>query len=103
MPDGFLFDDSRVITVDVDMSDRLDEPAYLLICSNFEPDGASYSVDYGACQLNTALAEGQFRGDLKLSGAVDDLLAVILPIEHPDDALYVRWNGDQGQGTFRVR
>lgn len=103
VPDGFLFDGSQSLSVDVDLSSRLSEDAYLLICSEFEATMDGYEVDFSACQLSTLLRGGSYSGMLSLTDSVEDLLAIILPLQDPSQADYYVWARDLNGGTFSVR
>jgi hypothetical protein len=103
VPDGFLFDGSQVVSIDVDVSSRIVEDAYLLICSQFDTTIDGYDVDFGACQLSTLLRNGSYSAELSLADSVEALLAVILPLEKPDDASYEVWSRELDGANFLVR
>jgi len=102
VPDGFDFNDSFVLSVDVDVSRDLDEDAYLLLCSEYEASGGGYEVNFDACQLNTPLIEGRYVGDLTMTGSTTNLLAVILPLQNPDEPIYALWSRRSDGENLRI-
>ncbi|MFT5711257.1 MAG: hypothetical protein ACI8QT_001962 [Halioglobus sp.] len=103
VPDGFLFDGSQGVSIDVDVSSRISEDAYLLICSEFELAVDGYDVDFGSCQLSTLLSNVSYRAELSLADSVETLLAVILPLGNPDDASYEVWSRELDGARFLIR
>jgi hypothetical protein len=103
VPDGFLFDGSQGVSLDVDVSSRISEDVYLLICSEFDATIDGYDVDFGACQLSTLLRNGAYSAELSLADSVEALLAVILPLENPDDASYQVWSRELDGASFLIR
>jgi hypothetical protein len=103
VPDGFLFDGSQGVSIDVDVSSRISEEAYLLICSEFVTTIDGYDSDFGSCQLSTLLRNGRYSVELSLADSVEALLAVILPLENPDDASYEEWSRELDGARFLVR
>ncbi|MFT6052060.1 MAG: hypothetical protein ACI9B9_001706 [Halioglobus sp.] len=103
IPDGFLFDGSQNLSIDIDVSSRISEEAYLLICSEFDVAVEGYDVDYAACQLSTLLRDGSYSGELRLADSVEQLLAVILPLRNPDDVNYEVWSRQLDGATFFIR
>ncbi|AQA16934.1 hypothetical protein BST95_00540 [Halioglobus japonicus] len=102
VPEGFDFDDSFKISVDVDVSSMLEEEAFLLVCAEYEESGAGYEIDFDACQLRTALIGGRYVGELNLTGTFTELLVVVLPMESPEDALYFPWSQQEDGNRLRI-
>lgn len=103
VPEGFLFDGSQRVSVDVDVSLRISESAHLLICSDFDTTIDGYDVDFGSCQLSTLLRNGSYSAELSLADSVAVLLAVILPLATPDDASYEVWSRESDGANFVIR
>lgn len=103
VPDGFLFDSSWQLKLNIDVTSMTSEESYLLICSDFNRNVNAYDVDYRTCQLNTPLSGGIYKGELKMTGAVTKLLAVILPLKNPGKAIYATWDRNEDGDLFRVR
>ncbi|QFU74583.1 hypothetical protein EY643_02345 [Halioglobus maricola] len=102
VPDGFVFDDTYVLSVDIDVSAVLDEKAYLSICSEYSQTGSDYEINFDACQLSTPLVGGRYVGELNLTGSTTELLVVILPLQSPEDALYYPWSRQQSGDRLRI-
>ncbi|MFT5098227.1 MAG: hypothetical protein ACJA2O_004234 [Candidatus Azotimanducaceae bacterium] len=103
VPDGFLFNGSQGVSIDVDVSSRISEDAYLLICSEFDTTIDGYDIDLGDCQLSTLLRNGSYSAELSLADSVEALVAVILPLENPNDASYEEWSRELDGAKFLIR
>ncbi len=100
----FDFDSSWELAIDVDVSARVDAALhYLLVCGEFDGDNNNYVIDYAACQLRAPLLSGQWQGDLKLTGGVEELLAVVMNTSDPANPEYTVWRKDSDGATLRIR
>ena len=99
----FEFDSSWQLAVDVDLSSRFDDGAYLLLCSSYESAGDGYNVDYSSCPLSAPLQAGTWQGEVKLTGLATELIAVIMPLQNPNDAEYTIWQRSADGETLMLR
>jgi len=87
----FEFDSSWQLNVDIDLSSWRNAGAYLLLCSDFESSGDEYTVDYSSCPLKAPLQSGVWLGEVKLTGMVEELIVVIMPLQNPNDPDFALW------------
>lgn len=99
----FVFSDAWTLEIDVDVSDRISSAAYLMICSDYKLDGDDYVVAYDNCQLKTALVDGRYAGDLRMTSRNSALLVSIMRLDAPQDMEQQIWvRGDQ-EDLLRLR
>lgn len=99
----FVFSDSWDLAVDVDISARNQGPSYLILCSEFSPNGAGYDVSYDNCLLKTVLVDGRFEGSLKMTGTTDTLLITVMSLLAPDDMEQTVWMRDESGSELSVQ
>ncbi len=99
----FEFDSSWQLNVDIDLSSRLEADAYLLLCREFESSGDGYIVDYSSCPLKAPLQPGIWQGEVKLTGIVEELIVVIMPLHNPNNPEYALWQREVDGKTLLLR
>ena len=77
VPDGMTFDSDFDLTVDVDISSRTVDRAFLSICKNFEDNEGTITVDYESCLVRTSLNNGVYSDVLDISNEIDELAFAI--------------------------
>lgn len=101
-PADFIFSSAWELTVDVDVSARMDR-AYLTLCSDFAATEGGYDVDYSNCLLKTPLPDGGLSQALRMSADTDALLAIVMPLDNPAQREYHLWQREGSEDTLRVR
>ena len=106
--ESFVFSSSRELAIDVDISARRTAPTFLSVCGNFTQPEETYRVNYADCQLKAPLLQGRYTGSLRITGGVEQLLVVLMPLEDPNAVEYVEWSlperdGSDRQAVLRVR
>lgn len=106
--ESFVFSSSRELAIDVDISARRTAPTFLSVCGNFTQPEGTYRVNYADCQLKAPLLQGRYTGSLRITGGVEQLLVVLMPLEDPNAAEYVEWSlperdGSDREAVLRVR
>lgn len=106
--ESFVFSSSRELAIDVDISARRTAPTFLSVCGNFTRPEGTYRVNYADCQLKAPLLQGRYTGSLRISGGVEQLLVILMPLEDPNALEYVEWSlperdGSDRQAVLRVR
>lgn len=78
VPAGFNFATNYTVTVDVDISSRTVDRAYLSLCDEYtEQNDNSFVVNYDNCSVRTALDSGVYEGSLLLANNTTRILSVI--------------------------
>lgn len=106
--ESFAFSSSRELAIDVDISARRTAPTFLSVCGNFTRPEGTYRVNYADCQLKAPLLQGRYTGSLRITGGVEQLLVILMPLEDPNALEYVEWSlperdGSDREAVLRVR
>ena len=106
--ESFVFSSSRELAIDVDISARRTAPTFLSVCGNFTQPEGTYRVNYADCQLKAPLLQGRYTGSLRITGGVEQLLVILMPLEDPNALEYVEWplperDGSDREAVLRVR
>ncbi|MEP5321221.1 hypothetical protein [Marinobacter alexandrii] len=101
--EGFDFDSSWTLQVDVNLARRNTDEGYVLLCTEYDGDADGYTVDYASCPLRAQLNKGVWQGELKMTATATELLAVILHFDAPEDPEYATWNRNDDGDQFEVR
>ena len=106
--ESFVFSSSRELAIDVDISARRTAPTFLSVCGNFTRPEGTYRVNYADCQLKAPLRQGRYTGSLRITGGVEQLLVILMPLENPNALEYVEWSlperdGSDREAVLRVR
>ena len=49
-------------------------------------------MNYADCQLKAPLLQGRYTGSLRITGGVEQLLVILMPLEDPNAVEYVEWS-----------
>ena len=90
--ESFVFSSSRELAIDVDISARRTASTFLSVCGNFTQPEGTYRVNYADCQLKAPLLQGRYTGSLRITGGVEQLLVILMPLEDPNALEYVEWS-----------
>ena len=99
--ESFVFSSSRELAIDVDISARRTAPTFLSVCGNFTQPEGTYRVNYADCQLKAPLLQGRYTGSLRITGGLEQLLVVLMPLEDPNAVEYVQWSLPERDGSDR--
>ena len=99
--ESFVFSSSRELAIDVDISARRTAPTFLSVCGNFTQPEGTYRVNYADCQLKVPLLQGRYTGSLRITGGVEQLLVILMPLEDPNAVEYVEWSLPERDGSDR--
>lgn len=89
---GFVFATSYSVDVDVDVSQRIDEDTYLLLCANFERQGDGFDVDYSDCIVRVNMAEGKYQSSILLPNHVQTLVSAVWRFEEGVEPEVTLWD-----------
>ncbi|MEE4660634.1 MAG: hypothetical protein V2J89_09210 [Halieaceae bacterium] len=102
-PTDFVFSSAWDLDFSVDVSERM-PGAYLALCADFATrEDGSYQVNYANCRLKTPTENGRFEDTLRMSASVDELLAILIPLNDPAGSEYHRWLRAEQGDRFEVR
>ena len=106
--ESFVFSSSRELAIDVDISARRTAPTFLSVCGNFTQPEGTYRVNYADCQLKAPLLQGRYTGSLRITGGVEQLLVILMPLEDPNALETIQWSlperdGSDREAVLRVR
>lgn len=74
---GFNFASSRSINIDFDIAEATLSDASLSICTEYNPNGGAYDVDYESCTVNGDLQDGKFNHVMDVTNEFDSVVAVV--------------------------
>lgn len=78
VPAGFNFSTSYTVAVDVDISNRTTDRAYLSLCDDYtQLEDDSFVVNYENCSIRTALESGVYESSLTLANNTSQMLSII--------------------------
>ena len=99
----FIFSSAWDLEIDVNVTERMPN-AYLALCADFDDqDGERYEVNYANCRLKTPTRDGVFEDTLRMSASVDQMVAVLFPLDNPGAREFYRWERSVQGTRFEVR
>lgn len=75
---SFGFATARTIDIDFDIAAVRQKDATVTICTEFEPAGENFDVNFDSCSVSGLLVDGVFNHSMELTNDRDSVVAVVL-------------------------
>jgi len=74
----FSFATARTVLIEFDIESARETDADVSICTDFEPMGEVYDIDFNSCTVNGKLDEGMFSHSMEVTNDKASVIGVIL-------------------------
>lgn len=74
----FAFATARTVDIEFDIEQVRNEDASVSICTDYEPDGADFDINFNSCTVNGELKMGTFNHSMEITNDKNAVIAVVL-------------------------
>jgi len=74
----FGFKTARTVDIEFDIAQARNDEASVSICTNYEPIGAEFDIDFDSCTISGELVNGAFNHSMEVTNDNDAVVAVVL-------------------------
>jgi len=74
----FSFATARTVDIEFDIEEVRNEDASVSICTDYEPAGDSFDINFNSCTVSGDLVMGTFNHSMEITNDKNDVIAVVL-------------------------
>jgi len=95
----FAFATARSVDIDFDISIARNTEADVAICTDFEPIGEEFDVNFDSCTVSGKLTHGVFNHSMEVTNDKESVVAVVLFQDFEMPPMYKEFQVDNNQRT----
>jgi len=98
---SFAFATARTVDIEFDIATARNDEATVTICTDYEPVGEEFDINFDSCTISGELDFGKFNHSMEVTNDNESVVAVVLFQDSELVPMYKEFNVDSNQRTKR--